>query len=143
MIYVDACYIAKIYLLERGTAEVREFVADIEAVASSEHSRAEFFTAVHRHLREGHLTPQAFQDVLDDFERDCNDGLWHWLPITSAVIARLAAVIRHLPANVFIRAGDALHLACAAEHGFAAVYCNDNHLLKAACHFGVSGSNVI
>ncbi len=142
MIYVDACYLAKIYLFEVGTAEVRELVADIEVVVSCIHARGEFFTAVHRHLREGRLTSRAFHEVLDDFERDCADGFWEWLPMTSKVIDRVASTIRALPSNVFIRAGDAIHLACAAENGFAAVYSNDSHLHKAASHFGVRAINV-
>lgn len=52
MIYFDTSYIVKSYLVEHGTHEVRELIADHDTVASSIHGRAEFVTAVHRHLRE-------------------------------------------------------------------------------------------
>jgi predicted nucleic acid-binding protein len=43
----------------------------------------------------------------------------------------------------FLRSGDALHLACAEEHGFQEVYTNDRHMLKAARHFHLTGVNVL
>ena len=45
--------------------------------------------------------------------------------------------------TVFVRSGDALHLACVEEHGFQEVYTNDRHMLQAAKHFHVTGVNVL
>jgi predicted nucleic acid-binding protein len=42
---------------------------------------------------------------------------------------------------ISVRSGDALHLACAEEHGFREVYTNDRHILEAAKHFNISGVN--
>ena len=45
--------------------------------------------------------------------------------------------------SVFLRSGDALHLACAEEHGFQEVYTNDRHMLKASRHVQLAGVNVL
>ena len=47
-----------------------------------------------------------------------------------------------LPDRVFLRSGDALHLAYAREHGFRQVYTNDRHMLEAAPHSQIAGVDV-
>lgn len=55
----------------------------------------------------------------------------------------MAARYSRLAGHVFLRAADALQLACAAAHGFTEVYSNDRHFLAAAPLFGLAGRNVI
>ncbi len=143
MIYVDSCYAVKCYVMELGTPEVRELFGDADGVAACIHARVEFMAAIHRHYREKRLTFAEMTNVIEDFERDCQSGFWTWYDLNDAIARRAAAVIRGLPKDVFIRAGDALHLACAAANDFMEVFSNDRHLLKAAEYFGVRGTNVI
>jgi hypothetical protein len=93
----------------------------------------------HRKLREQTITRKAFGILCDQFAADCEAMLWEWLPVSAKLVGGVAERLRDLPGDVFIRAADALHLTCAAMHGFREVYSNDRHLLAAASHFGLSG----
>ncbi len=66
-----------------------------------------------------------------------------WCPLGEEVQERLKRAYRTASPDTFLRAADALHLACAAEHGFQEVFSNDRHFLAAAPHFGLKGINVI
>ena len=143
MIYLDTCYVLKCYLTEHGSPEVRELVSESEGVASSAHARVEFVAAVHRHLREGRIAPNEMDGVLQVFDADCEQGYWQWLPMTDAVMTVARTVFRTLPSEVFLRTGDALHLACARQYGFTEVFSSDKHLLRAAGTFGIKAKNVI
>jgi len=76
------------------------------------------------------------------FEQDERAGLWDWLPVNDLVIRRACDAFERLPANVFLRSADALHLACAAENRFTQIYSGDRILLEAASYFGLEGVSV-
>jgi predicted nucleic acid-binding protein len=80
---------------------------------------------------------------LKDFEDDEQNGVWQWLAVTSELLEKARRAILAIPSTVFVRSGDALHLACAEEHGFQEVYTNDVHMLKTARHFHLRGVNVL
>lgn len=142
MIYLDTSYIVRLYLEDRGWERVRELAAT-ELVACSLHGRMEAISTLHRKLREGVFTTIQYHQVLEQFEFDCEQGAFRWLSISNAVVARLSRGYKALPKTVFLSSADALHLSCAAENGFKEIYSNDQRLLAAAAHFGVTGVNVI
>jgi predicted nucleic acid-binding protein len=143
VIYLDAAYIGKCYLNEPGAERVQELAGKSDGLTSCEIGRLEFFSLIHRHRREGNITPREASDVLRDFERDEAGGVWHWLPVTPQLVRRTCDAVRSLPAKVLLRAGDALHLGCARENGFKEVYTNDRHMLANAPLFGLQGIDVI
>lgn len=71
------------------------------------------------------------------------NGVWQWLGVTSELLEKTRAAALELPNTVLLRSGDALHLACAEEHGFEEVYTNDRHMLKAVRYFHLTGVNVL
>lgn len=142
MIYLDASYIVKCYLHEAGSREVLALLQSSSGRSSALHGRAEFYSGVHRHLRKEHISSRDATAVWQQFERDERLGIWHWLALSEAVIRRACNVFEKLDARTFLRASDALHLACAAENGFSEIYSGDRILLGAASTFGLNGVSV-
>ena len=143
MIYFDAAYIAKCYLNEPGADRVRQVAYGASGLGSCELARLEFASIVKRHFREHHVTRREATAVLKDFEQDEKDGVWHWFAVTSALLEKARHVVLQIPGQAVLRAGDALHLACAQEHGFRDVYTNDRHMLQAARYFQLTGVNIL
>ena len=142
MIYFDSAYVAKIYLNETGQAAVRSCAIAAGEVASCALALAEVNAVFHRKLREAFLTPDEAAIFYTEFDRNVQQGLWKLLPLTSDLLEQTASAYRTLPATVFVRSADALHLICARENGFAEIHTNDRHVLTAATHFGLKGVDV-
>ncbi len=142
-LYFDATYLCKLRWPEPGSSEVAARAASAGEIVCSLHGRAEFYSVGHRKWREGVVSAQAIQIVFDQFRADCAAGGIRWLPLTDGMVDRVETVFRTAPASAFLRAADALHLACAAENNLTEIYSNDRHLLAAASLFGLRGINVI
>ena len=142
MLYLDTCYLVRLYLEDPGFEAVRALAA-VDSLACAAHGRAEILAAFHRKLRERGVTPAAYRALLEQFDLDCAEQAFQWLPLAPAVLDRVRRVFDDLPAKAFLRAGDALHLACAAENGFERIHSNDQRLLDSASHFGLRGIDVI
>jgi len=142
VIYFDAAYVAKFYLDEPDSERVRSLAETNGEVACCLHGRVEVLVAFHRKFREGAFPSKVFAAVAEQFEADCESGVWAWLPISAKLIQSVSERVRQLDRSVFLRSADALHLASAVEQGFHEIYSNDRHLLAAATHFGLRGLSV-
>ncbi len=143
MIYFDSAYVAKFYLNEPGHAAVQSCAIEAGQVAICALALAEVNAVFHRKLREGSLTPDEAIIFYSEFDRDVQQGLWKLLPLTNSLLEQVAGAYRTLPATIYLRSADALHLICAREHGFPEIHTNDRHVLTAAPHFGLKGVDVI
>jgi predicted nucleic acid-binding protein len=63
--------------------------------------------------------------ILKEFEDDEKNSVWQWFGVTSELLEKARKAVLDIPSAVFVRSGDALHLARAEEHGFDEVYTND------------------
>jgi len=142
VIYFDTSYLVRLYYQDPGAEAVRMLAAS-DHVASAAHGQAELMAAFHRKLREGAIRPATYAALVGQVRAHIDAGAFRWLAQDQEIFLRIRQVYQRLPATVFLRAADAIHLGTAAEAGFRIVYSNDVHLLAAAKHFGVDGKNVI
>jgi predicted nucleic acid-binding protein len=104
-------------------------------------AKMETVAAFHRKYREGLMTHASLLDAHEQFSREIKRGRVAWLPLSPAIIDRVHQIFLDLPANIFLRTGDAIHPATASEAGFKEIYSNDRHLLAAATLFKLKGIN--
>jgi predicted nucleic acid-binding protein len=143
MIYFDSAYLARCYLPEPGHAEVAALAGRSPQVACAEIARIEVASVFHRKLREHAITPAIHREVSCQFADDIAAGIWLLLPVTESLLTHAQAAYQTLPATLFLRSADCLHLCAARQAGFKEIYSNDRHLLAAAPHFGLRPVNVI
>ena len=143
MLYFDSNYLFRLYSTEAGSEEVQRLAGTTPRIATAWHGRAELASILLRKRRESALTDQAIQEIRYQIRDDRENGFVVFLDHSENTIARLEAALENAPNATFIRAADALHLACAAENGFSQVFSNDRHFLLAAPLFGLEGVNVI
>jgi predicted nucleic acid-binding protein len=137
MIYFDSCYLAKLYLMEPDSPDVRARARASGEVVCCLIGWGEVVATLHRHLRDGRLTAPQFRLLSAQVAADVKAGLWTPLPITTELAEAQARRMTGLSGKVFLRAADALHLTCAAEAGLKEIYSSDRHLVAAAPHFGL------
>jgi len=142
MIYFDSAYIARCYLPEPGHAEVIALAESSPRIGSVALARIEVTSVFHRKLREGAITPSIHRELCLQFTADISAGIWSMMPIAESLLLSAQAAYQSLPATVFLRSADCLHLCAAAEAGLKEIYSNDRHLLAAAPHFKLRGIDV-
>lgn len=134
---------AKCYLRERDAFAVREMVRRASAAYTSAFTIAEVACVFHRHQREGTLNSRTAREVRDHFQQDLREETWLLIPVTGGILRQVELAVRMLPKQVFLRAGDALHIVSAVDAGFNEIWTNDRHLLSAASHFGLKGRTIL
>jgi len=141
MIYFDTTFLLRLYLDEIGSERIRELAVASNLIGSSILAKSETIAAMHRHLRERKIGQEAFQLACQQFQRDQDDALYVWSPISADILEVVRHTFTNLPATIFLRASDAIHLATAAKAGFKEIYSNDKRLLAAAPIFKLKGIN--
>jgi predicted nucleic acid-binding protein len=142
MIFCDTSYLVRLYLEDPGWEIVRDLCAT-DDVAACQLALAEIPAAFHRATREGRLDEATFKEVMAQFISDCAENAFAWQPVTADLYLQLHEDFASLPFNCFLRAADAIHLACARANGFSTVYSNDRHFIAAAPYFGLAGINLL
>lgn len=143
MTYLDSSYLARLYVRQPGSDEVDAWLADKGICVCSLHGRLEVVAALKRQQREGFIETRGLRVALRELEEDEGSTFIRWLPVSPEIVASACQRLTAMPPAVFLRAADALHLACAADAGLKEIYSHDRHLLAAAPHFGLRGLDII
>ena len=142
MYYFDSAYVAKCYLNDADAEPVRDLVRVPVPLYSSTLCIAEVTCAIHRRYREELLTRKQAQDLAARFRAHVEAGTWTLVPVSERLLWDVHDAMRRLGSQVFLRAGDAIHLVSARLSGFSEVWTNDRHMLAAAQRFGLRGRSV-
>jgi predicted nucleic acid-binding protein len=142
VIYLDSTCLVRLYFEDAGYKPVRHLAAS-DTIACAQHGRVEVISAFHRKLRERAISARLYEITLRQFVNEMRAGAFRWLPLSENVLERAELMYASLPAAIFLRAADALHLSTASENGFREIHSNDAKMLRAAPRFGLRGVNVI
>jgi predicted nucleic acid-binding protein len=140
--YFDSAYLLKGYVGDPDSEKVRKLSTPTTRVYSSAVCLAEFACAALRLQRERFLTASQAAAARLAFMSNIREGLITLVPISEGILYSVQAFVETMPTNLFLRAGDAIHLASARHEGFSEIWTNDRHMLKAAPHFGLAGRSV-
>ena len=143
MIYLDTSLLLKLYAHEHGSEQLAAWLIGKSTWCCARHGRLELVSALKRHQREGRISPQGIRQALARLDADEKTQLIEWLSVSDELIDSACTTFVALPPTVFLRAADALHLACAKAAGLKEIYSHDDHLLAAAPHFKLKGVDVL
>jgi predicted nucleic acid-binding protein len=130
MLYVDTSVLVALCTHEAKTGDVLKWYADCtEELASAAWCVTEFASALGLKQRTGQLTQEQAQAAWMQFERVCANDL-QLLPVETSTFHKAAVLT--LEASAGLRAGDALHLACAMQAKAQGMVTFDSVLAKNA-----------
>jgi len=113
MIYVDTSVLVALCTKEAKTADVVQWYAECtQELVSAAWCVTEFASAMSLKQRTGQLTAEQAHTAWVQFERMCANDL-QLLPVEASTFHKAAMMTMNVVSG--LRAGDALHLACAVE----------------------------
>ncbi|MHB8255236.1 MAG: type II toxin-antitoxin system VapC family toxin [Acidiferrobacter sp.] len=141
MLYLDTSFVAPLVIPEDMSDAVETFLREREDdLATSQWTRVELASLVSRRVRMGEFDEAQAETIRKTFEQLLSQS---FVLLTPSVTDFLTAAQLLIPADTGLRAGDALHLAVAANHGARTVYTLDRGLLKAGKRLKVPVSSGI
>jgi predicted nucleic acid-binding protein len=129
MLYLDTSFIAPLVIAEDTSNAVEAFVLKLKPgePATSLWTQVELASLVSRKVRMGELSAAEAEAVCREFERMLSESF----ELLAPAAADFVAAARYLKVPTSLRAGDALHLAIAANHGARKILTLDSGFIDA------------
>lgn len=138
MFYLDTSFIVPYFLPEAASAKVEAFLRRFESgLAVSQWTRTEFASAVGIKCRTGQISRLDGERALDRFQ-EVVTAYFVILQPQEQDFLLAAAFLKQW--ELGLRAGDALHLAIAANHRVECLYSLDSRLIHAAGQLNLPAS---
>lgn len=130
MVYLDTSFVAPLVIAENSSDAVEAFVLKVKPgeLATSMWTQVELSSLVSRKVRMGELSDSQAEVVRREFDRVLGES-FEMLAPTAADFAAAAKYLE-IP-KTGLRAGDALHLAIAANHRAKRILTLDQGFLEA------------
>ena len=130
MLYLDTSFVAPLVIAEDTSNALEAFVLKLKPgeLATSLWTQVELASLVSRKVRMGELSTAEAEAVRREFERMLSESFELLVP--SAADFAAAAKYLEVP-KTGLRAGDALHLAIAANHGARKILTLDSGFIDA------------
>ena len=131
MFYLDTSFLVPYFTPEKASSAVEKFLSSIktEELAISQWTRTEFVSALGIKIRTQRFSEDAARRALAAFDEITGQ---YFTVIQILERDYLLAAEFLLQWSLGLRAGDALHLALAKNHGAKRIYSLDKSLVKAA-----------
>ena len=136
MLYFDTSFLAPLILAEATSEKIERLMSRLPAgeLAVSHWTRVEFSSLLAREVRMGGLAAEAARQADAQFEAMVAESFVVWPPVA----ADFEMAKQHLARfETGMRAGDALHLAIAANNKAEKVYSLDKGMAKAGKMLGL------
>ncbi|MDD3760775.1 MAG: type II toxin-antitoxin system VapC family toxin [Acidithiobacillus sp.] len=142
MLYFDTSFLAPLILEEETSDKVEAFIVKLPPgeLSVSRWTRTEFASLLAREVRTQALAESNALAAMDQFDTMVSES-FRVLTLGVADFDLATSYIKHFATK--LRAGDALHLAIASNHGAETFYTLDQGLLAAANLLKVSASRGI
>lgn len=115
MVYVDTSIIVKLYIKEKQSREISQWLkVNNEAIPLTSFHELEFINAIHLKLFRDETTPQTIRGIITRFEEHEKKGIYYRPPLDwSAVFIHANELSKKHSADSGSRALDILHVASA------------------------------
>jgi len=130
MLYFDTSFLAPLILPEATSEKIAKFIGELppDKLTVSHWTRVEFSSLLAREVRMRGLEARAAMQADDRFDEMVDESFVVLLPNAEDFGLARDFVKSH---DTGLRAGDALHLAIAKNHGAEAIYSLDKTMIKA------------